>query len=562
MKYSDWLEARILLQKSDPHQQNSSKIIIKMDEEFKITDKTALVSKNTCKNCKKLLNVTPIFCIEENNLVKEICGRCSHIIVNGDGKKWRQHVYENFAQFVTYPCSNKKYGCEAVLNWNQVLDHEIVCMFQSMHCPLSHEDIFPGKSCNWVGNVKKLNEHIEAVHKDCIVNPPHYDWVDAQQHNHIFFTIVSAQLITIVIKWDIENKYSCLIMINGNDMESQCFRYQLELFDESKENSIIVRKTRLEPLGCMMENLKNPEKMLEVDIDVIKDMLRHTNVVHGRFGIVKKNKKEIQQITGVKDHDISNGPSTSTVAKEKVLPIDETMLQELECPVCNEFMIPPIFICQAGHSICNDCKSKVNNCPNCRSHFLGARNFTLENLTMRVPYPCRNREIGCPFVTTSEKIRGHEDSCELSETPCILRCGHKCLRPSMYNHVTEIHPNLLLQLNTVLVRDTSDRKEAFFVLYAFGDLFRFSIKGGSTNPYKFNVQHMGMQEEDPKYRYQLQFIDQSPLALNLSLTNLCQTLTEIPNRAHTNAVNLPWDLLKPLIFDAKFFYYKIIISKI
>jgi len=40
----------------------------------------------------------------------------------------------------------------------------------------------------------------------------------------------------------------------------------------------------------------------------------------------------------------------------------------LECPVCTSEMRPPkrIFQCIAGHSLCEECKSKVRICPTCR----------------------------------------------------------------------------------------------------------------------------------------------------------------------------------------------------
>jgi len=67
--------------------------------------------------------------------------------------------------------------------------------------------------------------------------------------------------------------------------------------------------------------------------------------VFAKFGVVKKQKKEIFQLTGVKDGDILLGGVTG---KDKCASLDEEMLAELECPVCSEYMIPPIFICSTG----------------------------------------------------------------------------------------------------------------------------------------------------------------------------------------------------------------------
>lgn len=216
----------------------------------------------------------------------------------------------------------------------------------------------------------------------------------------------------------------------------------------------------------------------------------------------------------------------------------------------------------SGHSICSECESKLENCPNCRSQLSGARNFTLERLTAKVNYPCRNREIGCSFVSTSDKIKDHESVCELSETNCILKCGHKCLRPAMYGHLTDKHSNLLIEPNVLYKRDVTDKKDVYYILYVSGELFRFSIKGSGFNPYKFNVQQLGMVDDDPKFRYHLQILDPSFKGQELGFKFACQCLTEVPNKAHLSGLSVPWDLLKPFIFDTKYFSYKVTISKI
>nr|CAI5849172.1 unnamed protein product [Callosobruchus analis] len=331
-------------------------------EEFKVRNKDSLQLTCTCHNCNKLLNVEPIYLVtddESNNpsnpLIAQICGRCKHVLKKyPKDNQMRQYAYENLARFLTYPCSNKKSGCTAILNWDNVLDHEIVCEFQMVLCPLQHDDIFPFlDKCMWKGNVRCLNEHIERTHKEHIVAAAFHNWAPPKQENSILFTHVGGHLVTVVVTYESDHKYYCLVMINGNDIESQCFRYQLELLDESKENSIILRKARLEPLGCMLDNLKNPDALLEIDIRKIQEMLKNTKSIFGRFGIVKKNKKEIMQIVGKTDHSLLNGYITKKDKEadpevSNVLQLDDTMLQELECPICNEYMVPPIFICATG----------------------------------------------------------------------------------------------------------------------------------------------------------------------------------------------------------------------
>ena len=37
-----------------------------------------------------------------------------------------------------------------------------------------------------------------------------------------------------------------------------------------------------------------------------------------------------------------------------------------ECPVCYDYVLPPILQCQSGHLVCSSCRSKLTCCPTCR----------------------------------------------------------------------------------------------------------------------------------------------------------------------------------------------------
>lgn len=309
-------------------------------EELNVTDKRALISRNACSNCKRMLNVSPVFCLELNNTIQKICGRCTHIVEKFNGKKFRQQLFEDLAEHLTYSCSNKQYGCKSIFPWQNVVSHETMCKYQYLPCVLSFKDLFPGKDCNWMGNITSLDEHIETAHKDCIINQSALELVfETPLENKIVFTHVGNRLVTIVIIPAKLDKYYCLLMINGNDMDSHCYQYQLELYNnDNKEQSIILRRYRLEPLGNLRENLKSNDKLLEIDLNQISHILGSTKNISGRFGIVRKNKKHLRMITG------------KEATAEKVLPLDESILQELECPVCNQYMIAKIYVCHAGKS--------------------------------------------------------------------------------------------------------------------------------------------------------------------------------------------------------------------
>lgn len=103
--------------------------------------------------------------------------------------------------------------------------------------------------------------------------------------------------------------------------------------------------------------------------------------------------------------------------------VDSEVLKELECPVCMEYMLPPIRLCENGHNICKNCLPKMQSCPTCRGNFIQARNVALENLATshQENLPETNR-LRCPFAAISR-----------------VKCSWKGVLHEIKNHVTERH---------------------------------------------------------------------------------------------------------------------------
>lgn len=135
-------------------------------EEYRITDKFALHNANLCKNCKKPLSIPPIYCVEhQNGSVTEICGRCYYIVYKHVGNKWRQHAYENVAQFLTFPCAYKNQGCNEILKWKETIEHEANCKYPIISCPANDNEFYVGFYCPWEGSAQLLNNHIRETHQ-------------------------------------------------------------------------------------------------------------------------------------------------------------------------------------------------------------------------------------------------------------------------------------------------------------------------------------------------------------------------------------------------------------
>ncbi|XP_024858912.1 E3 ubiquitin-protein ligase Siah2-like [Kryptolebias marmoratus] len=70
-----------------------------------------------------------------------------------------------------------------------------------------------------------------------------------------------------------------------------------------------------------------------------------------------------------------------------------------ECPVCFDYVLPPILQCQAGHLVCNPCRQKLSCCPTCRGPLSPSiRNLAMEKVASALPFPCKLRRASmlCP----------------------------------------------------------------------------------------------------------------------------------------------------------------------
>jgi E3 ubiquitin-protein ligase SIAH1 len=123
------------------------------------------------------------------------------------------------------------------------------------------------------------------------------------------------------------------------------------------------------------------------------------------------------------------------------------VLEQLKCPVCKEYMLPPIMLCGNGHNICSSCKEKFPKCPTCRESLSNTQNKALENLALRVEFPCHNKPHGCTLTFPIALIREHQDVCEynplVSPIHCPLRnrdhCNWKGAFQEVKHHVIQKH---------------------------------------------------------------------------------------------------------------------------
>eukprot|EP00389_Voromonas_pontica_P000764 GDKH01001137.1.p1 GENE.GDKH01001137.1~~GDKH01001137.1.p1 ORF type:complete len:304 (-),score=-4.50 GDKH01001137.1:287-1198(-) len=111
---------------------------------------------------------------------------------------------------------------------------------------------------------------------------------------------------------------------------------------------------------------------------------------------------------------VPSGPPTQT---------KDSTLDLLECSVCCESMIPPIFQCKEGHTLCNECKLKVKHCPICRCDTIDIRCRALERLAESLDeIQCRYACYGCRMTIKYAAKKEHEAKCQFRPFQCLHLC--------------------------------------------------------------------------------------------------------------------------------------------
>ncbi|KAK1288328.1 E3 ubiquitin-protein ligase SINAT2 [Acorus calamus] len=146
----------------------------------------------------------------------------------------------------------------------------------------------------------------------------------------------------------------------------------------------------------------------------------------------------------------SSGSNEEASLQSKLIPGKQAFMlpnsdinRLLECPVCSNSMYPPIQQCPSGHTLCFDCKSKVNNkCPVCRKDIGSIRCLALEKLALSLHLPCSYHYLGCEEMFPYYSKKKHEMQCAFRPYTCPhpgSDCTFKGVIPTLLAHLKESH---------------------------------------------------------------------------------------------------------------------------
>ncbi|XP_038210670.1 uncharacterized protein LOC119831414 [Zerene cesonia] len=159
----------------------------------------------------------------------------------------------------------------------------------------------------------------------------------------------------------------------------------------------------------------------------------------------------------------SDDASEATSLKE----INQKLLRLLECPVCLEWMEPPLSQCGRGHLLCGRCRSRLSVCPICRSTVSSVRNRAMEAVAELVRYPCRH---GCGREKRLRRRSAHEANCpsRLYRCPAPL-CADRAPLPlaDLPHHCQTRHLSMLRmgRRHKLVVRVNMELHENWLVMW-------------------------------------------------------------------------------------------------
>ncbi|XP_018571893.1 uncharacterized protein LOC108911439 [Anoplophora glabripennis] len=310
------------------------------------------------------------------------CGRCQKI--NCEKYSWiRNNLFEELAQNLSFPCSYPP--CTEILPWwHNVKEHEGSCRYKTVQCPLSDDcTCFDGIL------VDHLEEHLTDKHKANIkeVNTA-YGWKICNNYDYIYFVKVDDQYFFFYIK-----KWDRIAVLSTRLSRYSKFNVKLKLeqddiFAFSFENLLVIPYNN---------NINN------IDINDFCNKLNNklTNAFDSYY-----DTWIWLYLTFITDPDQEDYRQSNV----------EVIRKALMCPYCVTYMVAPIFSCVSGHTICKECKSKMEKCPTCQASLDGPRIYTLEEAADDVKIPCQFNINGCPVVGNISRLNTHEPECSFTQS--------------------------------------------------------------------------------------------------------------------------------------------------
>ncbi|KAF5278673.1 hypothetical protein FQA39_LY00715 [Lamprigera yunnana] len=478
-----------------------------------------VLEKLRCFMCKEYLSQSPIYIYPNKNRVS--CGRCPILFTE---HPIRSVAYENLGDVLTFPCRYKIHGCLESICLSKMKEHENVCTYKQYFCPFT-----PLGCCPWQGICSEILGHYVECHGDFVLSLSTFDIDLTQNYDTNYILEHDENLFIAEIKCDTKLDvfmFALRAIKRKPSSKKSIFTITIE--------GIVFQKEILEFDFC-----RNPAKTLigYVQLYNISHILEDPSCVTCCI------------LPGSED----------VVESEDV---NSTLISQLECPVCGEYMKAPIFQCSAGHTICKYCKNEIARCPTCNENILDTRNFSLESMSEFAKFNCAYRKYGCLSRLRFHEINAHETACQAEFFTCPIVDSHECSwvgnMEALIEHTTSSHNKNVLnpsRIISALLNDSLENNIDTFLMKSRDSLFRL-ISKYEERCFQFTVQYMGAAKNSENYSYALDVLDNNGLNQRLYVARKCNSLLSYEDAFAdvSTSVKIPLELLLPLLNQSKITY--------
>lgn len=147
----------------------------------------------------------------------------------------------------------------------------------------------------------------------------------------------------------------------------------------------------------------------------------------------------------------------------------------MECPICLEWLRPPVSTCVNGHGICVDCRKSVQICAVCRGKFTTTKNTLLNKITESFLH----NSLSSPNSRAAAESKTHE--IEKRKVSCYACSEENIALSKLNDHINDKHKKwecqAITKLSTfVLLRQPLKYKYSFRFIYITDIKSNFIVK--------------------------------------------------------------------------------------
>lgn len=235
--------------------------------------------------------------------------------------------------------------------------HDTNCQYREEECPLCHIHL----------PVTAISSHFKETHEKYFIDAGkiiiHGNEICQLPASCIF--LVAYPNLTCWVSVSIDSCYE----INVKPIFPLTQPYLITVTLGTDTDSIILKNKPMEKPFSL--DMKSTMEILKADYHELKTEIKILAIQD-----IEDTASTSQQSD---EHNLYPTPSSGS---EVLSEIKEMIATNLKCQTCYELMVQTnIYTCTTGHSVCDYCRNALTECRLCNGGFLGARNYSLEEIS-------------------------------------------------------------------------------------------------------------------------------------------------------------------------------------